>query len=178
MPKCKNDKSRNYKGTEPSPKGLGYCAHSEKLNKKMKGRDGNIWIIQKTSKGVKRWVKNSKEKNNFDILNKKLIRWWQKLSNGYIIIIFNNDKHILKKYNKTKWENLEADKNIKAILWSSISIDTFEQFLKFILNKNKKNINEFMNTKNIPNVIIKNYKIYFKKHKLYTKKDYTLKQKI
>ena len=31
MPKCKNDPKRNYKGNEPSPKGFGYCAHSEKL---------------------------------------------------------------------------------------------------------------------------------------------------
>lgn len=32
MPKCKNDNKRTYKGTEPSPKGLGYCAHAEKIN--------------------------------------------------------------------------------------------------------------------------------------------------
>ena len=32
MPKCKNDPNRNYKGDEPSPKGLGFCAHAEKLN--------------------------------------------------------------------------------------------------------------------------------------------------
>ena len=31
MPVCKNDKNANYKGVEPSPKGLGYCAHSEKV---------------------------------------------------------------------------------------------------------------------------------------------------
>lgn len=36
MPKCKNDTTRSYKGNEPSPKGLGYCAHAEKLNKKKK----------------------------------------------------------------------------------------------------------------------------------------------
>lgn len=30
MPYCKNDPKKNYKGDEPSPKGLGYCAHSEK----------------------------------------------------------------------------------------------------------------------------------------------------
>ena len=34
MPKCKNDPIRSYIGNEPSPKGLGYCAHAEKLNKK------------------------------------------------------------------------------------------------------------------------------------------------
>ena len=36
MPPCKNDKSRTYKGTEPSPKGIGYCAHTETINSKKK----------------------------------------------------------------------------------------------------------------------------------------------
>ena len=39
MPKCKNNPSRSYKGTEPSPKGLGYCASGEKIGKKRKGYD-------------------------------------------------------------------------------------------------------------------------------------------
>lgn len=56
MPACKNDTSRSYKGSEPSPKGMGYCAHAENLNTKRKGRDGNIWTI-KAFGGVKRWVK-------------------------------------------------------------------------------------------------------------------------
>ena len=30
MPSCKNDPTRKYKGTEPSPKGLGFCDHSMK----------------------------------------------------------------------------------------------------------------------------------------------------
>ena len=41
MPKCKNDPKKSYKGTEPSPKGLGYCAHGEKLGKVRKGKDGD-----------------------------------------------------------------------------------------------------------------------------------------
>ena len=36
MPKCINDLSRSYKGTESSPKGLGYCAHNEKIGTKKK----------------------------------------------------------------------------------------------------------------------------------------------
>jgi len=36
MPKCKNDPIINYIGNEPSPKGLGYYAHMEKLNSKKK----------------------------------------------------------------------------------------------------------------------------------------------
>ena len=48
MPKCKNDPTRSYKGTEPSPKGLGYCAHGMKEGDKKKGKDGNMWIIKKS----------------------------------------------------------------------------------------------------------------------------------
>ena len=40
MPKCKNADTGTYKGTEPSPKGLGYCARGEKVGKKKKGLDG------------------------------------------------------------------------------------------------------------------------------------------
>lgn len=62
MPICKNDPKSSYKGDEPSPKGLGYCAHAENVGTKMKGKDGNMWIIKETSKKIKRWVKLSSEK--------------------------------------------------------------------------------------------------------------------
>ena len=61
MPKCKNDSSRSFKGTEPSPKGLGYCAHTMEKGTKMKGLDGNQWIINTTKNGIKRWVKYNKK---------------------------------------------------------------------------------------------------------------------
>ena len=54
--KCNCDQSRFYIGKEPSPKGLGFCAHCTPLNVTMKGLDGNLWENQKYSKG-KRWVK-------------------------------------------------------------------------------------------------------------------------
>jgi len=38
MPICKNDKTKTYIGTEPSPKGLGWCAHGEKEGKVRKGK--------------------------------------------------------------------------------------------------------------------------------------------
>jgi len=44
MPYCINNPKRSYTGKEPSPKGLGYCASGEKEGKKMKGKDGNMWI--------------------------------------------------------------------------------------------------------------------------------------
>ena len=46
----------NHTGKEPSPKGLGYCAHLTPLKVTMKGKDGNLWENKKYSKG-KRWVK-------------------------------------------------------------------------------------------------------------------------
>ena len=71
MPKCKNDPTRKYKGTEPSPKGLGYCAHSMKVGAVKKGKDGNKWIIKEMKNGSKRWIKvkdeHIKSKNNKDI---------------------------------------------------------------------------------------------------------------
>jgi hypothetical protein len=55
MPPCKNDKTRSYKGDEPSPKGLGFCAHAEPLWKERKGRDGRKWEVREDAKGVKSW---------------------------------------------------------------------------------------------------------------------------
>ncbi len=64
MPLCIKDPKSSYKGDEPSPKGLGYCAHCEKVGTKMKGKDGNMWIIKSVGKS-KRWVKiNEKKKEN------------------------------------------------------------------------------------------------------------------
>jgi len=54
--RCKCDKKRKIKGTEPSPKGLGYCAHCTNLNVVMKGKDGKLWENKKYLRG-KRWVK-------------------------------------------------------------------------------------------------------------------------
>lgn len=53
--KCHNDPTRYYKGTEPSPKGRGYCAHCEPLDTEMEGRDGRVWKVVKNKNGTKRW---------------------------------------------------------------------------------------------------------------------------
>ena len=72
MPKCKNDESRNYKGDEPSPKGLGFCAHAEKEGSEKKGKDGNIWEVKIVSSGSKRWVKVKEITNWLDIYSPPL----------------------------------------------------------------------------------------------------------
>ena len=84
MPKCKNDPKKSYKGTEPSPKGLGYCAHSEKVGTKKKGKDGNMWIIKKVKNGSKRWMKNKTESipkvncKDFVLYKKETKGWFSK----------------------------------------------------------------------------------------------------
>lgn len=64
MPKCKNDPTRTYKGTEPSPKGNGYCAHAETLGTQKKGADSKMWYVTQTKQGVKRWSKVSTTSSN------------------------------------------------------------------------------------------------------------------
>jgi len=56
MPKCINDPTKSYKGDEPSPKGKGYSAGQEEPGFKLLGLDGNMYIVQKTTK-CNRWVK-------------------------------------------------------------------------------------------------------------------------
>lgn len=60
MPLCKNGKGL-YKGTEPSPKGRGYCARHEKINTKKRGRDKKMWVVRSvklsSGKRSRRWFK-------------------------------------------------------------------------------------------------------------------------
>ena len=56
MPICINNPKRNYKGNEPSPKGLGYCASGEIEGKIKEGKDKNLWI-----KKNGRWQKYNQE---------------------------------------------------------------------------------------------------------------------
>ena len=62
MPKCANFDTGTYKGTEPSPKGLGLCARGENMGHRIKGLDGNIWEVKATKTGTKRWVKITLDK--------------------------------------------------------------------------------------------------------------------
>ena len=55
MPACRNDASRKYKGDEPSPKGLGWCAHAEKEGTKKTGGDGKQWMVRTDTNGRRSW---------------------------------------------------------------------------------------------------------------------------
>uniref|UniRef100_A0A6C0JE62 Uncharacterized protein n=1 Tax=viral metagenome TaxID=1070528 RepID=A0A6C0JE62_9ZZZZ len=81
MPYCKNDPTRKYKGVEPSPKGLGYCAHAEKFGTTKKGRDGSIWKVKDTKKNVLRWVRITRSKKTISKNKKRRVGRSRKRTN-------------------------------------------------------------------------------------------------
>lgn len=99
--KCKNDPKKTYKGTEPSPKGLGYCAHTKKVGIKELGRDGNFWIVKKNKDGIKRWIKFNELFK--DDLNEK------KALHNYKLLLKN--KNLSKKNKNMYYDSMEILKN-------------------------------------------------------------------
>ena len=104
MPICKNDRKKSYKGIEPSPKGLGYCAHAEKLGITKKGLDGNNWKIESTAQGVKRWVKQSSKSSS-----KKYFIYHPSVVNIPYLVYVNENKKTASIY------TLPTDKKSKNI---------------------------------------------------------------
>ena len=162
---CKNNPKKTYLGSEPSPKGFGYCASGEKEGTEMKGKDGNMWV-KKNGK----WVKQMD----------KLYKWWLKLSQGNLIAIYKDGKHKLitsqKKTHKAfskdiseKWKELDANNDVKCIIWSAQSIDILESFVEYIAKKLS------IKTNNLPEYLLKNYKKFFVKYKEVGNKDYTFR---
>jgi hypothetical protein len=167
---CKNNPKKTYTGLEPSPKGLGYCASGEKEGTEMKGKDGNMWV-KKNGK----WVKQMD----------KLYKWWLKLSQGNLIAIYKDGKHKLitsqKKTHKAfskdifeKWKELDANNDVKCIIWSAQSVDIIQSFVEYLIKKlSKKKLQDILS--DIPEYLLKNYKKYFVKYKFIGNKDYTFK---
>lgn len=87
MPTCKNNPNRYYKGTEPSPKGRGYCASGETIGTRKKGTDGSMWIV-KASGNTQRWVRqgsappskqhDQKDQKQAIILHMVMVNRWMK----------------------------------------------------------------------------------------------------
>ena len=113
MPTCKNNPTRKYKGTEPSPKGLGYCAHSDKVGKERKGKDGS-----------KRWMKvknnDKKEVKSKNISNKTKNIDCSKFRRYELRV-----KSLFSKYIKIK--TLEGLKGSKNHIYKIIDYNTFEE---------------------------------------------------
>jgi len=167
-----------------SPK---YSATLYSIGHKKQGLDGNMWIVTSTVKGVKRWAKEEERDKLEKILDKKLYKWWSELSNGNFIVVFKNGTHKLYKSKKktqtaqikenvTAWKEYGKNKDVVAIIWSSMSVDYIQGFIKYLLYKiPKAELKKLVDNKNLPNYLIKNYKKYFYKDESYTDKDYLLK---
>jgi len=138
------------------------------LGTKKKGNDGNMWKIVENKNGTKRWfklsniitkkskrlLKEEKDPNSVWGKNKKLEQFWRELASGYkVILVYNDDKKenfIMPKTHpalSNKYKELENNNNIKAIITSAQSSDTYESLYKKVKNKT-------------PQEIIKNYKKY------------------
>jgi len=140
------------------------------LGTKKLGNDGNMWKIVQNKNGTKRWLKisnnKSQKKKSKRLIklekvqesvwgkNKKLEEFWRKLASGKeIILIYNIGKIEKFKMPKThnagskKIKEFEENTNIKAIITSAMSSDTYESLFKKAYNKT-------------PNEIIKDYKKY------------------
>ena len=137
MPKCKNDSTKTYKGTEPSPKGLGYCAHFEEIGKIKKGLDGNKWIITINKNGIKRWIKYKSYKKyyggSYDYITTKInIDYYD---NTIIISFYDNrftgeDKDVA----KIKWYKIQ--KEFSNFTWIIPPLE--DNILKEYINIHKK----------------------------------------
>lgn len=184
MPVCKNDPKAHYQGTEPSPKGLGYCAHAEDIGTIRKGLDGNKWITQLSGKSI-RWIKYDPTS---DLLYKKIYKeWWSKLSSGGIIVIYDDSTYKLYVSNKkniraqskeiiTLWREMADDPTVKMIVWSPISSDALTLFVEKLVRMAKRNKNlskSLLKTKTL-NILLKNPKKYFTKYEFISDKDYVV----
>lgn len=110
MPKCKNDPSKSYTGNEPSPKGLGYCAHAMKIGQTKKGLDGKLWTVIATKNNTKRWIKkSSRKKYSGSKTSKKSVRK-NKLSKSFI------PKNKLTQKNKIYYVHDNGSRPFKVII--------------------------------------------------------------
>lgn len=108
MHACINDPKKKYKGDEPSPKGYGYCAHSEKLGKIQKGKDDKIWQV-KIVGSKQKWVK---------------LKCYKILDNyNYPFLVVIEKNNIIKIY---KFKDEKYAKN----LTNKISIDNYDELVK------------------------------------------------
>ena len=145
MPKCKNDSTKSYKGNEPSPKGLGFCAHAMELGNKKRGLDGNMWMVHETNKGTKRWIKIIKQTKKYSgsktsKLIKKSIKKPNKKSSSknkrkQIDLEAAYGMKVIKKFDWKTWtSNLSKnDKNIINKILTDIKNDLEIKGMTFII---------------------------------------------
>ena len=117
MPTCKNDCKRYYRGDEPSPKGLGYCAHAEKINQRRKGRDGKFWVVKaiklKSGKRIRRWTRV-----------KKAVTKKRKITGGMLGVYHPTQDDLRKRATKKR----QKEKDLKRI--AELQLQREEKYIK------------------------------------------------
>ena len=131
---CKNDPKKFYKGDEPSPKGLGYCAHAESIGKVRKGKDGNIWKVESTSKGIKRWIKQIKKKEQEKSVKKSKIYY---IHSGYDGNLGYTPINYLVYINKKKAIVYETPKDFYSKIIDDNKNEDNKNFFKYSSKKDK-----------------------------------------
>jgi hypothetical protein len=145
MPHCKNDPKRTYTGSEPSPKGRGYCAHAEKVGQKRKGGDGEMWEVKLYGK-TKRWVKDAKK------VEKKVEKKTEKKSERLLLNTWLKDLgvrgrgRLMKLMNETKKKLMKEDIAVEIIpnhkspggfYWGDYPLDVMsEKYENEVINMN------------------------------------------
>ena len=154
MPTCKNDPSKKYKGTEPSPKGLGWCAHGEKESKVRKGKDGKEWIVKKVKNGSKRWMKSINVNKKYSQNCNKFVIYEKKKKIGFSVLVgikSSKDRYIHKWVNYNKFED-KLTKIPTGYLLRKITT-------KFI-NDSYCGKKTLLIKQNVPKIYLNNYKKY------------------
>ena len=145
MPKCKNDDTKRYKGSEPSPKGLGYCAHAEKEGTKKTGQDGNLWFVKKIKNGSLRWIKMNKTSTSQNKKKKqqsKIIKKYRHLNKSQLKTLYKIKKELKKELKKIDVKLFIINNKIRyGRFWSDYpwdvvmdKLDNFDQHKVLIVN--------------------------------------------
>ena len=184
MPPCANDPARTYAGTEPSPKGLGLCAHAEDEGAVREGRDGLPWIVRKNKRGSLSWVRH-------DTLTAKLSAqldgWWSALAEGGVMVVRDDGSYAMvtslkktraaqRKDVEQRWRLAAAEPGVVAVVWSAMSSDAFEFFIGHVRKNVPPEEQRALASSFDPVALLaKSHRKYFMKYEYFTKKDFTLK---
>lgn len=186
---CKNDPKSKYKGTEPSPKGLGWCAHAEKIGTIKKGKDKNNWIVEENSNGVKRWVKCKMTMEDAYVIcdntSNKIRKWYTILSTGGYLLVYKDKVKMIDSKKKTdkarmrelveKYNKGVLDPNVLKIVWAPMSQDSYDNFVKyFIITMPSPIVKKFIKNPSLK-LIAPHINKLIEPYELSSKKDYLFK---
>lgn len=153
--RCRNDPSKTYSGLEPSPKGFGFCAHSEEEGMERKGRDSMTWTVKGSGKS-KKWVSKGGPGIEEMLYNMQQGDFYVVRKDGYFRvareeILLNAD---LKKY--------DDDPSVLAILTSCMSSDCVIR-IRGLIDKQQKKGGKLsgLSRQKKADAIMKDYRYYF-----------------